>query len=194
MHVRRRSSTCLPTPSVEAVSASILPPWWPYAVGALAGAVSLVASAHVIVRKRDVRAAIGWVGLIWLVPGLGAFLYALLGLNRIRRRAVQLHRERRRLSLSTPGALRIARPGTPSSVADELLPQARLGGIVSGRPLLTRNHIEILENGDEAYPAMLSAIREARHSIALASFIFGDDRAGRPFKDFRLAQELTQLS
>lgn len=160
-----------------------VPPWWPYAAGALAGAVSLVASAHVVVRKRDVRAAIGWVGLIWLVPGLGAFLYALLGLNRIRRRATQLHRDRRKLSLSTPGALRIARPGTPSAVADESLPQARLGELVSGRPLLTRNHVTILQNGDEAYPAMLEAINGARHSVALASFIFGDDRAGRPFVD-----------
>jgi len=158
-----------------------LPPWWPYAAGALVAAVSLLASAHVIVRKRDVRAAIGWVGLIWLVPGLGAFLYALLGLNRIRRRASQLHRDRRRLALSTPGALRIARPGTSTSVAVELLPQARLGEIVSGRPLLTRNRVELLENGDQAYPAMLAAICEAKHSVALASFIFGDDAAGRPF-------------
>lgn len=160
---------------------SDLPNWWPYAVGALVAAVSLVASGHAVVRKRDVRAAIGWVGLIWLVPGLGAFLYALLGLNRIRRRASQLHRDRRRLLLSTPGALRIALPGTPSSVAEELLPQARLGEIVSGRPLLTRNHVEILENGDNAYPAMLTAIREAKHSVALCSFIFGNDRAGEPF-------------
>lgn len=158
-----------------------LPTWWPYAAGTLIGVVSLIASAHVVVRKRDVRAAIGWVGLIWLVPGLGAFLYALLGLNRIRRRATQLHRDRRRLLLSTPGSLRIAREGTPSSVAADLLPLARLGEQVSGRPLLTRNHVDVLENGDEAYPAMLAAINEAKHSVALASFIFGDDRAGHPF-------------
>ena len=166
---------------MTAIDLTEFPPWWPYAAGALVAAVSLVASAHVVVRKRDVRAAIGWVGLIWLVPGLGAFLYALLGLNRIRRRASQLHRDRRRLLSATPRALRIARPGTPSSVAADLLPQARLGEIVSGRPLLTRNHVEILENGDQAYPAMLAAIGEARHSVALASFIFGHDRAGRPF-------------
>ncbi|MDH5234790.1 MAG: phospholipase D-like domain-containing protein [Gemmatimonadota bacterium] len=158
-----------------------LPPWWPYAAGSLIGAVSLVASAHVVVRKRDVRAAIAWVGLIWLVPGLGVFLYALLGLNRIRRRANVLHRNRRRLLLSTPGALRIARAGTASSVPDDLLPQARLGEQISGRPLLTRNHVDILQNGDEAYPAMLKAIRGAKDSVALASFIFGDDQAGRPF-------------
>jgi HKD family nuclease len=41
----------------------------------------------------------------------------------------------------------------------------------------------VLHNGDEAYPAMLAAIDEARSSVALCSYIFGDDAAGRPFVD-----------
>jgi cardiolipin synthase len=160
---------------------STLPGWWPYAIGSALAVLSLVASIHVVVHKRDVRAAIGWVGLIWLVPGIGAVLYVTLGLNRIRRRASQLHRDRRRLLLSTPSALSIARTGTASSVAPELTALARLGEKLSGRPLLTKNRIAVLRNGDEAYPAMLAAITGAQRSVALASYIFGDDRAGRPF-------------
>jgi serine phosphatase RsbU (regulator of sigma subunit) len=34
--------------------------------------------------KRDVRAAIGWVGLIWFSPFVGAFLYLFFGINRLR--------------------------------------------------------------------------------------------------------------
>ncbi|MDQ8170111.1 MAG: PLDc N-terminal domain-containing protein, partial [Gemmatimonadota bacterium] len=71
--------------------------------------MSLVASLHAVLRKRDVRAAIGWVGLIWLAPWIGAIVYAAFGLNRIKRRASQLHRQRRRLPLSTTAAMRIAR-------------------------------------------------------------------------------------
>ena len=48
----------------------------------------LLASAHVVLYKRDSRAAIGWVGIIWLVPILGSVLYILLGINRIQRRAI----------------------------------------------------------------------------------------------------------
>lgn len=155
--------------------------WWPYAIAAVAFVVSVVAALHVVTRKRDVRAAIGWVGLIFLVPGVGALLYAMFGLNRIQRRASQLHRARRRLLLSTPQAISIARTGTASGVHPELESVARLGEQLSGRPLLTGNRIEPLYNGDQAYPAMIAAIDGARRTIALSSYIFADDAAGRPF-------------
>jgi cardiolipin synthase len=160
---------------------SLLPGWWPYAVGAVIAMVDLVATVHVVVRKRDVRAAIGWVGLIWLVPGIGAFLYALLGLNRIRRRATELHRDRRRLVLATPSGTSIARPGSLSSLIPSLGPLARLGEALSGRPLLAGNHVDVLHNGDESYPAMLAAIDSARRTVALTTYIFGDDKAGQAF-------------
>ena len=160
---------------------SVLLGWWPYAVGVAIALIDVAASAHVVVRKRDVRAAIGWVGLIWLVPGVGAFLYALLGVNRISRRATELHRARRRLALSTPSAMSIAHPGSFSTISPALAPLARLAEAMSGRPLLSGNSVEILHNGDQAYPAMLAAIDGARRSVALATYIFGNDAAGRPF-------------
>lgn len=158
-----------------------LPSWWPIAAGVLIALANLIASAHVVTRKRDVRAAIGWIGLIWFGPGLGPLLYVIFGLNRIQRRAGQLYRDRRRLLLATPSSLSIARTGTASSVLSELTPLARVGELLSGRPLLRGNQFRILENGDEAYPAMLDAIHGARRTIALASYIFGDDAAGKPF-------------
>jgi cardiolipin synthase len=160
-----------------------LPGWWPYAVGAMIALADVLASAHVIIRKRDVRAAIGWVGLIWLVPGVGALLYAALGMNRIRRRATVLHRDRRRLALATPSATSIARPETERTVSDTMAPLARLAEQLSGRPLLTGNKVTPLHNGDEAYPDMVAAIDSAEHSVAMSTYIFGDDKAGRPFVD-----------
>ena len=41
-----------------------------------------VASAHAVMHKRDVRAAIGWAGIIWLTPILGTLLYVVFGVNR----------------------------------------------------------------------------------------------------------------
>lgn len=158
-----------------------IPAWWPYAVGAIHAAMSLVASAHAVVRKRDVRAAIGWTGLIWLAPVAGPLLYAAFGLNRIQRRASALHLDRRRIPLFTPSALSIARTGTASSVPEDLVPLARLGEKLSGRPLLRGNAVAVLRNGDEAYPAMLQAIMGARRTVGLSSYIFGDDAAGQRF-------------
>jgi cardiolipin synthase len=63
-----------------------------YVLAAMDFVVCLVASGHVLLFKRDTRAAIGWIGLIWLSPILGATLYLLLGINRIHRRARTLRR------------------------------------------------------------------------------------------------------
>ncbi len=160
-----------------------LPGWWPYATGAVVLALNLAATANVLLHKRDVRAVIAWTGVIWLTPVVGAFLYAMLGMNRIRRRAAELQRERRRLPLSTPMDTAIARVGTEVTVSPAMKPLARLGEVMSGRPLLTGNRVQPLHNGDDAYPAMLAAIEDARSTIAMASYIFGNDRAGAPFVD-----------
>lgn len=158
-----------------------LPGWWPYAIGAIVLALNIAATGHVLTEKRDVRAATSWVGVIWLVPVIGSFLYAALGLNRIRRRATELQRARRRLNISTPRDTQIARVGTDATVPDAFKPFARLGEAVSGRPLLTGNAVEILRNGDEAYPAMLAAIDAARSSVTMGSYIFAGDEAGVKF-------------
>lgn len=157
-----------------------LPGWWPYALGVLVGIIDLVASAHVLTRKRDVRSAIGWMGLIWLVPGVGSLLYALLGLNRVRRRATAIQRERERISSPAPDTTPIPRGCAISDVDPQLRPLARLSEKLSGRPLLPGNRVQVLRDGDEAYPAMLAAIDGARRSVALATYIFGDDPAGKP--------------
>ena len=54
-----------------------------------------------------------------------------------------------------------------------LLPPAVLGG----------NRITALTNGDEFFPAMLNAIRSARHSVTFETFIYWQGEIGRQFAD-----------
>jgi len=54
---------------------------WHFALGGLALALSIAASTHAVLYKRDSRSTIAWVGFIWLVPLGGAVLYFLLGVN-----------------------------------------------------------------------------------------------------------------
>ncbi len=60
---------------------------WLFFTAATDLVVALVASAHVVLTKRDSRSAIAWVGLIWLTPLFGAALYLWPGINRIQHRA-----------------------------------------------------------------------------------------------------------
>lgn len=151
---------------------------WRFWLTAIVFAVDVVTSLHALLRKRDVRAAIGWVGLIWLVPGVGALLYALLGVNRIQRRALGMHRTRRRIVSQTAEYAVVAT--TVGHTHASLTGLARLAEQISGRVLLGGNRIEPLVNGDETYPAYVTAIEEARKSVALSSYIFGVDAAGAP--------------
>jgi cardiolipin synthase len=52
-----------------------------------------------------------------------------------------------------------------------------------GPPLVGGNRVEILMNGDEIFPAMLKAIREARHTITFETFIYWRATIGREFAE-----------
>jgi cardiolipin synthase A/B len=157
--------------------------FWPYVLPLLNVFFSLLATGHAVLSKRDTRAAIGWVGVIWLAPILGVLLYAWLGINRIERRARSLRAERPRLD-SCPG-LGVC----PAEVPDQagtlagtpLEPLVKLVRDVTGRPLLAGNRVTPLVNGDQAYPAMLQAIDEAAQSITLTTYMFDHDAMGQRF-------------
>jgi len=148
----------------------------PHIIGAFFIIIACIASAHVILNKRDTRAAVGWVGLIWLVPALGSLLYILLGINRIRRRAKGL-----RSSTVTPSFSRFLEKPEAVDIPAEFRGFAHLVQTVTQRPLLKGNMIHPLVNGDEAYPAMIDAINRAEHSINMMTYIFDNDSAGKRF-------------
>ena len=64
--------------------------FWPHLAAGFDFLAALFASIHTLLHKRDSRAATLWLGLIWFVPLFGPILYLSLGVNRIRRRAIQL--------------------------------------------------------------------------------------------------------
>jgi len=148
----------------------------PHIIGALSFIIACLASAHVVLNKRDTRAAVGWVGLIWLVPALGPLLYILLGINRIRRRARGL---RSNIAASFP--YRGPESPEPVDVPPQFRGFAHLVETITQRPLLKGNMIKPLVNGDEAFPAMIDAINRAEHSINMMTYIFDNDSAGKKF-------------
>jgi cardiolipin synthase len=151
---------------------------WPMVAGVLNVAMALLVSAHAILYKRDVRAAIGWTGLIWLAPFVGSFLYWLFGINRIQRRAERLER---------PGpvvreSMRVYAAGADDG-DDGLQPLVELVARATGSALLSGNRVEPLVDGEQAYPAMLERIAAAERSVLLTTYIFDHDHAGRQFLD-----------
>lgn len=152
-------------------------------LGHIVGAIAVTVDA--VLRKRQVSAVIGWVGLAWLAPIVGSLLYVGFGINRIQRAAVAMQREP---MLGDTGEFRATQAG--GEFLAELATQhpslpglARLGFQTTGNPLLPGNTVELLRNGDEAYPAMLAAINSATETVTLLSYIFDHDASGIAFLD-----------
>lgn len=145
-------------------------------------ALAVTASVHALLYKRDPRASLSWCLWIFLLPGFGALMYYLFGINRVQRQAARIRRRRPHFVRS--GTSEIAVSYANASALSVLVSR------VTQRPLMGGNRLRPLRNGDEAYPEMLRAIQGARKSVGLSTYIFDWDRSGQAFA--RVLAEATQ--
>ena len=159
--------------------------YWPILAVTLHVVIGLGVSSDIVLRKTDTRAALGWIGVVWLTPLLGALLYFVFGVNRIHRKAQARRSHLPELEIQLTGGVLSAETVLekcgPSR--QHLIALAKLVGEVTERELSCGNTIQPLVAGDVAYPAMIEAIDSASRSIAFATYIFNHDRAGRLFVD-----------
>jgi len=133
--------------------------------------VAVAAGIHVLLYKRDSRAAFGWLGLIIVFPIAGAILYALFGVNRVRRKARRIS-----LNFSHEGGQSHHVEQAPSGT------QRSLPGLsVTGQEPEPGNDVTTYYKGEEAFPAMLEAIDSATKEVLLSSYIFDVDDTGLQF-------------
>lgn len=133
--------------------------------------IAWAAGIHALLNVRDSRAAFGWLGLIIVFPIAGAILYALFGINRVRRKALRISQE--------------LDPGSELSQIAEMLPHGALltrpGYAVTGQDPVPNNAVHTFYDGEQAFPAMLAAIDDAEREVLLSSYIFDNDETGRRF-------------
>jgi cardiolipin synthase len=153
-------------------------------VSVLALGFATITAAHAIMYRRDSRSALLWVGLVWLAPIVGACLYALFGINRVRRKATRLRAGVAHVSMEPS-----APPVVPERLSEALQQDhfahfeqlERVVDTIVARPLVPGNRIGPLVNGTQAYQSMLAAIDAATLSVSLATYIFNSDKVGERF-------------
>ena len=174
--------------------------WSSVGLGTLAHvALALLVTLHSLREPREPRSTLFWIYLAWALPFLGAVLYLAFGINRLpvkgwqKQRSDQTFWEARRTRESESQPLAywrglqnalLAHPGDPADVELNRV----LDRLHPGHPLLGGNAITTFTDGEEAYPAMLEAIGQARHHIHLQSYIVGNDAVGRTFFDLLAAR------
>ncbi len=146
---------------------------------------SVTAAVHIALTKRDVRAAIAWVGVVLFSPFLGPFLYFVVGINRIRRTRISSHRDR----LLKEGADHslVTVTDLTRHADSHFLSLKHATDTVTRFALCGGNDIVPLDGGDQAYPEMLYAIDAATDSILLQTYIFDNDIVGIRFADSLIA-------
>jgi len=157
---------------------------WQYGLALLTLVLAVGASGHALLYKRDHRAAAFWVTFIWFVPLAGALFYSIFGINRLKRHATLLRANR-----DNPPTPRATDSGLPFQQLAATLPPAcrhlvllaESNSRVLKVPLVAGNRVDLLVNGDRAFPAMLAAIDAAQESIGLSSYIFDHDETGLLF-------------
>ena len=149
---------------------------------------------HALRHRRRADSTLLWLFATWSLPVIGALLYAAFGVDRVPRERWQRGVQRR-----------VRMDGARDAATDDVLPEAYwrsmgraaatpsdewareldrpLAAMLENYPLLGGNRITPLLTGDEAFPKMLDAIREARHHVHLQSFIVGNDDVGREFME-----------
>ncbi|MCX8281789.1 phospholipase D-like domain-containing protein [Phyllobacterium sp. 0TCS1.6C] len=165
-----------------------LPTYWPQILFVLSFVLGVPAAIHATMTKEEVRAAIGWVGVIVLSPVIGALIYAVVGINRIRRSSISS--QRRFLHEIGQGQF-LRYDASEQNVLDRFekrfAAMKTLGDRVSRCKLTTGNDITMLQSGDDAYRAMIDAINAAKRSILVETYIFDRDKIGLRFADALIA-------
>lgn len=140
-------------------------------------AAAVAASSHILLTKESPRSTAGWLALAWMSPFLGALLYVVFGVNRVRRKAVKLKAE-------APAYDRYKGESPDLSQFPDLASLAPLQRSIDklcDHGIVGPSRFVPLVNGEAALPEMLAAIEHANVSIALETFIFDRDAWGLRF-------------
>ncbi len=131
---------------------------------------------HILLYKRDTRSALGWIMACIFIPFGGPAAYFLFGVNRVRSRARNLKRRLFKIGYEVGLAKPIAQGIYEKGIR-------AIGYHITGAELSFGNTINILHNGEKAYPAMLEAIKQSKNRVYLTTYILKSDKIGKAFID-----------
>lgn len=131
---------------------------------------------RIILERRHPSATMAWVLAIALLPVVGVPLYFLVGGRRIRRHI------RAKLGTTGVGEFSVENRVAADALSSPVASACRRVLVAAGTPPpVAGNAIRIVEEGNEAYEALLGLIEEARDHIHAQFFILDVDVIGKRF-------------
>jgi cardiolipin synthase len=135
---------------------------------------ALASVPSVLLRRRGrPTAAIAWLLSLFALPAVGSIAWWAIGRTRIERKLRRHHITKRDF---------VERHGSPSEAIDtrfdDLLPRRARGEYAFAS---SHNRVELLADGESAFPQMEAAIAEAERCVHMIFYIFKLDETGRRF-------------
>jgi cardiolipin synthase A/B len=151
-------------------------------IAGYAGGV-LTAAHALLYKKRNPSGALAWVAACLLLPFVGAVLYLMIGHDQVtRRRRRRIRAAHRAFYEEARTGRRAARKSAPpdDKTLSCVLPTVQR---LVDSEVHAGNAVEIDVDARRAYDRMVEAIRSAKRSVSLQTFIFDADEIGRRFVD-----------
>lgn len=149
---------------------------WAFVAGTVHLVSAVLTVVHILLRKENEGSAVSWIGVVLLSPFLGVVLYWMFGINRIKRQPA-------RTVFDDDACMKLLEENakTHTAIPEKWQGLMRTGCAIHHDVYMPGNSVTLLRNGDEAYPRMLEAIKNAKTSIFLSTYIFDYDVAGKQF-------------
>lgn len=142
-----------------------------------------VVGIHILVTTKQSNKTLAYLLFVVFVPLAGILFYITFGINywtkkRYGRKFLQnsLVMQQLRMSVAHYEGSAVSGLEENSELASMLLRDL-------GSPLTGNNRIRLLSNGEEKFPALFEAIREARHHIHMEYYIYEYDEIGTQIID-----------
>ncbi len=142
-----------------------------------------ICSAHAIMYKRDPKGTAVWMFVCFSLPFIGPWMYWVLGINRVEIRAMDRLKGRRKALAIGNHCPAVDQDQHVRNAIGHLTELRQMSDRIIRFPLVAGNKLLPLHSGEQAYPAMLKAIENAKHTVCLGSYIFDWDPVGRQFTD-----------
>lgn len=154
-----------------------------YVTGIVIELVGMVITVRLLLwDKRSTNSKVAWIAVIFILPIIGVLCYLFFGRNP-QRRPFHVNQTSEIAKLSD--AVQALPRGDFGKTAPELA--LRMEHLTGFRAAYG-NDVQLLTNGEETFPAMLEALKQARHHIHMQFYIYREDEIGTEIRDILIAR------
>ncbi|MDB4934173.1 MAG: Cardiolipin synthetase [Labilithrix sp.] len=140
----------------------------------------VVLATWILFEKRSPVATLAWILSLIALPYVGFAVFFLFGPRRLLRKRLKHKRARGAVTATTPLGASEPPPAQYDPRVEQLVHLVKKAG---EPPASQCDTVEIFHDAQETFDAIEAAIREAKHHVHVAYYIFDPRRSGQRFRD-----------